>query len=204
MGSVAAGLAGGGNHDCSHHLPRRLCLCLHRGQARPQDDQGDPRADRRRGREVLDHSPQRHCGHLHDEQVLQSSGGPKARIPVDSIASGLAMSFEVIKKALENNKGRQLPNLMKIKTAFDLGRKTKEEELCESVFPCGKEINLPTEDEIIARVAVPECSELNMVCPGLSIGCSLCGGHIPALCGPMCPLAGLFCGSSGYFCQFQN
>merc|ERR1712088_699705 len=90
------------------------------------------------------------------------------------------------------------------KTAFDLGRKTKEEELCESVFPCGKEINLPTEDEVMARVAVPECSELNMVCPGLSIGCSLCGGHIPALCGPMCPLAGLFCGSSGYFCQFQN
>merc|ERR1739845_288981 len=101
------------------------------------------------------------------------AAAPKARIPVDSIASGLAMSFEVIKKALENNKGRQLPNLMKIKTAFDLGRKTKEEELCESVFPCGKEINLPTEDEVIARVAVPECSELNMVCPGLSIGCSL-------------------------------
>ena len=95
------------------------------------------------------------------------AAAPKARIPVDSIASGLAMSFEVIKKALENNKGRQLPNLMKIKTAFDLGRKTKEEELCESVFPCGKEINLPTEDEVMARVAVPECSELNMVCPGV-------------------------------------
>merc|ERR1711953_1178473 len=79
------------------------------------------------------------------------AAAPKARIPVDSIASGLAMSFEVIKKALENNKGRQLPNLMKIKTAFDLGRKTKEEELCESVFPCGKEINLPTEDEVMAR-----------------------------------------------------
>ena len=93
---------------------------------------------------------------------------PKARIPIDSIASGLSMSFEVINKALENNKGRSLPNLMRIKTAFELGRKTKEDKLCENVFPCGREINLPTEAEVQARIAVPDCDELGMVCPGVS------------------------------------
>merc|ERR1712088_539077 len=126
------------------------------------------------------------------------AAAPKARIPIDSIASGLSMSFEEI------NKGRSLPNLMRIKTAFELGRQTQDEELCEKVFPCGVEINLPTEAEVQARIAVPDCDELGMVCPGLSIGCSLCGGHIPGLCGPMCPLAGLFCGSSGYFCAFKQ
>merc|ERR1712088_856302 len=111
------------------------------------------------------------------------AAAPKARIPIDSIASGLSMSFEVINKALENNKGRSLPNLMRIKTAFELGRQTQDDELCEKVFPCGVEINLPTEAEVQARIAVPDCDELGMVCPGLSIGCSLCGGHIPGLCG---------------------
>merc|ERR1712018_325881 len=132
------------------------------------------------------------------------AAAPTARIPADSIASGLSMSFEVINKALENNAGRNLPNMMRIKTAFELGRQTLDADLCEKVLPCGVEINLPTEAEVQARIAVPDCDELNMVCPGLSIGCSLCGGHIPGLCGPMCPLAGLFCGSSGYFCTFAE
>ena len=96
------------------------------------------------------------------------AAAPKARIPIDSIASGLSMSFEVINKALENNKGRSLPNLMRIKTAFELGRQTQDDELCEKVFPCGVEINLPTEDEVQARIAVPDCDELGMVCPGVS------------------------------------
>ena len=96
------------------------------------------------------------------------AAAPKARIPTDSIAAGLSMSFEVINKALENNKGRSLPNLMRIKTAFELGRKTQEDELCEQVFPCGVEINLPTEAEVQARIAVPDCDELGMVCPGVS------------------------------------
>ena len=96
------------------------------------------------------------------------AAAPKARIPIDSIASGLSMSFEVINKALENNKGRSLPNLMRIKTAFELGRQTLDAELCEKVFPCGVEINLPTEAEVQARIAVPDCNELGMVCPGVS------------------------------------
>lgn len=96
------------------------------------------------------------------------AAAPKARIPIDSIASGLSMSYEVISKALENNKGRSLPNLMRIKTAFELGRKTQEEDLCEKVFPCGVKIDVPTEAEVQARIAVPDCDELGMVCPGVS------------------------------------
>ena len=38
----------------------------------------------------------------------------------------------------------------------------------------------------------------------LSIGCSLCGMFIPGLCGATCPLAGLFCGGSGYLCTFAK
>ena len=38
----------------------------------------------------------------------------------------------------------------------------------------------------------------------MSISCSLCGMFIPGLCGTVCPLAGLFCGSSGYLCQLAT
>ena len=125
---------------------------------------------------------------------------PEGRITKDSIAAGLALSFEVIDKVIEHSEGHTLPNLMKIKDAFELGRETSNAALCEKVFRCGKELNIPTESEVMARAAVPDCDALDGVCPGLSIGCGLCGGALPGVCGPLCPLAALFCGSSGYFC----
>lgn len=125
---------------------------------------------------------------------------PEGRIPKDSIAAGLALSFEVINKVVENSAGRTLPNLMRVKTAFELGRETRNGAMCERVFRCGKELNIPTEAEVMARAAVPDCDALDGVCPGLNIGCGLCGGTLPGVCGPLCPLAALFCGSSGYFC----
>ena len=38
----------------------------------------------------------------------------------------------------------------------------------------------------------------------MSISCSLCGMFIPGLCGAVCPMAALFCGSSGYLCAIAS
>ena len=94
---------------------------------------------------------------------------PAERIPADSIAFGLSESYKIVAKVLENNRGRILPNMQKIKTAFNLGQKTGNAGLCQEVFRCAKtEVNLPTETEVAARKAVPDCGEVGMVCPGVS------------------------------------
>ena len=38
----------------------------------------------------------------------------------------------------------------------------------------------------------------------LAIGCNLCGMFIPGLCATTCPMAGLFCGGSGYLCAIAS
>merc|ERR1719273_475106 len=77
----------------------------------------------------------------------------------------------VINRVVENSAGRTLPNLMRVKTAFELGRETRNGAMCERVYRCGKELNIPTEAEVMARAAVPDCDALDGVCPGLNIGC---------------------------------
>ena len=91
-----------------------------------------------------------------------------ARVPQDSIASALRESYEVIAKVLENSRGRILPNLQKIKTSFELGQSTSDLALCDAVFSCEREVNLPTEVEVMSRTAVPDCGEVGSVCPGVS------------------------------------
>ena len=44
------------------------------------------------------------------------------------------------------------------------------------------------------------CETLANICPGLSISCTMCGIYAPAVCGPACTFAGIYCGVSGYSC----
>ena len=46
------------------------------------------------------------------------------------------------------------------------------------------------------------CKITGALCPGITIGCALCGVFAPATCGDTCIIAGLYCGTSGYACQF--
>ena len=46
------------------------------------------------------------------------------------------------------------------------------------------------------------CKIAGTLCPGITIGCALCGVFAPATCGDTCIIAGLYCGTSGYACQF--
>ena len=43
-----------------------------------------------------------------------------------------------------------------------------------------------------------------MILLQLAIGCNLCGMFIPGLCAATCPMAGLFCGGSGYLCAIAS
>ena len=47
------------------------------------------------------------------------------------------------------------------------------------------------------------CKITGALCPGITIGCALCGVFAPGTCGDTCIIAGLYCGTSGYACQFE-
>merc|ERR1719213_135041 len=95
-----------------------------------------------------------------------------------------------------------MTNLRKLKTAFDLGAKTRKPELCSSVFRCELEMNLQLSD---GRNNLPvQCENVGAVCPGVGISCAVCGMFLPGVCSTVCPMAGLFCGASGYLCMLNT
>jgi len=120
-----------------------------------------------------------------------------------SIASALLETYNVINTVIESDSvSSELPNMRKIKSAFELGQASKKSALCDQVFACAKtDIDLPLPS--VGRSEV-DCSDLAQVCPGLAIGCNLCGMFIPGLCAATCPMAGLFCGGSGYLCAIAS
>jgi len=44
------------------------------------------------------------------------------------------------------------------------------------------------------------CDGAGSLCPGIVIGCSLCGMFSPGVCDDTCIVAGLYCGTTGYAC----
>merc|ERR1712217_1006995 len=131
-------------------------------------------------------------------------GTAEGRLPEDSLASALYESYNVVNTVLQtSSRAHPMPNMQKIKSAFELGQKTRKVSLCSEVFECANkdaDIQIPNP----ASRKTIDCSNLAKVCPGLTISCSLCGLFIPGLCGAVCPMAGLFCGSSGYLCKLAS
>jgi hypothetical protein len=41
---------------------------------------------------------------------------------------------------------------------------------------------------------------VNSVLFQANISCALCGMFLPGTCAAICPLAGIFCGTTGYMC----
>ena len=46
------------------------------------------------------------------------------------------------------------------------------------------------------------CEVTGSLCPGIIVGCSLCGMFSPGTCYETCLVAGFYCGSTGYICSF--
>ena len=83
------------------------------------------------------------------------------------------------------------------------GVATKDISLCETLFPCSTnaaDLDIPTH----RRESRATCKAVNAVCPGISIGCALCGGFLPGTCGDQCIIAGIYCGSSLIACGQQK
>lgn len=116
-----------------------------------------------------------------------------------TLAKGIADSYAVFNEVFSIvEDSDSLVNMNKLRTSYELGTKTGNSGLCNQVFRCGLEENLSLP---AGREFVPECANVGAVCPGASIGCALCGMFLPGACGTVCPMAGIFCGASGYLCM---
>ena len=47
------------------------------------------------------------------------------------------------------------------------------------------------------------CKQIGNLCPGVSISCGLCAILSPESCGAVCPVAAIYCGTSGYACGIK-
>ena len=91
-------------------------------------------------------------------------------VPERSLARALVDSYYVIDTVLDStsDRGSQLLNLAKVKSAYELGNVGGDEELCNQVFVCENrdfDLELPNN----ARTHSVDCSDLGQVCPGVSL-----------------------------------
>lgn len=110
-----------------------------------------------------------------------------------------------------------------------MGRSGGDVSICESLFPCpttgralideaimtvagNRDVNTrpqslmtalfgrKVQDDMEPRTS---CKATGTLCPGISIGCALCGAFSPGTCGEQCIIAGIYCGASGYACMVE-
>merc|ERR1712129_96890 len=64
-------------------------------------------------------------------------GTAEGRLPEDSIAKALYESYNVVNTVLQtSSRSNPMPNMQKIKSAYELGQKTRKVQLCSEVFEC--------------------------------------------------------------------
>ena len=91
------------------------------------------------------------------------------KIVRNSIAGALQESYNIVRTVLESQSTARadLPNMHKIKAAFELGRTSRKVSLCDQVFDCAtKDFDIALPDN--ARTKQVDCDGLNQVCPGVS------------------------------------
>ena len=99
-------------------------------------------------------------------------GVAEGKIPSNSIAEAMLESYNVVNSVLETARS-ELPNMMKIKTAFELGQSAREAKLCNQVFECATkdiDIEIPDASRTVGQV---DCGALGQVCPGVSFAVQL-------------------------------
>ena len=107
---------------------------------------------------------------------------------------------------------RMCESLFPCQTSVDeIRREALQSSNAESIPPNGLLASLfsPTmasdsfNPSTYVRQSRSTCKITGALCPGITIGCALCGVFAPGTCGDTCIIAGLYCGTSGYACQYE-
>merc|ERR1712083_1245956 len=116
-----------------------------------------------------------------------------------SMEKGVADTYQIIAEVVNSvPQGEMvLSRMNQLKTSFELGFKTEDEQICTDIYEC----NNPEEGKQ-GRNGL-KCHQTNAACPGVAIGCTLCGLVLPGVCGSTCTPAGFFCFLSGGLCLIE-
>ena len=94
--------------------------------------------------------------------------------------------------------------------SFSVGATTRDPALCEQLFSCRDssassllDAALDVTPEPNMRQGRATCAAAGNLCPGVSIGCALCGIFLDSTCSAQCTIAALYCGVSGYACKAE-
>ena len=120
-------------------------------------------------------------------------------------------------QAVDENSKSNYPKIHQAVASYQVGLEAKDPVLCDSLFSCptpAMELLAEIKDkpaasdfedtEIAFSQSKVTCSAAGKLCPGISIGCALCGLFSPGTCGDQCIVAGAYCGVSGYACKAEN
>jgi len=103
---------------------------------------------------------------------------------------------------------KDYPYLHQLLGSYQVGKSTGDGELCDKLFACAAPSAAERRIQLLGPKAYPiapaqgrtSCGGVSAICPGVAIGCSVCGLYAPGLCGDQCIIAGLYCGTSAVAC----
>ena len=80
--------------------------------------------------------------------------------------------------------------------SFTVGSATKSLTMCDQLFACGTPgrelVSHSLRDTPTFQGQRTTCTAAGALCPGVSIGCALCGVFSPGTCGQQCIIAGIY------------
>merc|ERR1719245_442903 len=141
--------------------------------------------------------------------------------PRHSLGKGLSLFSQTLQK-IHSDVGdftdfsEHFPKIDQAIANFEVGKVAKRQELCDQLYVCPitsteilKRINYETkasdfenaQDSVGGIEARSTCQAAGKLCPGISIGCALCGVFLPGTCGDQCIVAGIYCGVSALACK---
>merc|ERR1712029_1074473 len=103
----------------------------------------------------------------------------------------------------DQKRKKKFKNVQKLVAAYNVGTSTKNVTLCQWLFPCQEKM-AEEEEEVEGVQTRVKCTQMSKLCPGFSISCAMCGMLMPQACAGVCPMAGLYCGVSGYACKLNK
>ena len=145
-------------------------------------------------------------------RTMCAVGTSDENIPEMTIGSGIQNFRSILDKVVKDIKVAGLnpetfPSINRALASHTLGRNTKDLSICDRIFPCasGKSAKDLLDRAVsgVLRESRATCQAAGSFCPGISIGCALCGMFSPGTCGNQCVIAGLYCGVSAYACKYE-
>ena len=146
-------------------------------------------------------------------KAMCKHGATKAMAKEDAFYVAMK-TFTAFLKSVQEASTRSTKHIDALTGALRVGS-AMGEGACHTLYPCPETENqmqgrrgevrvhfqLKASFQILSSNSSQACVYSAPFCPGFAASCAMCGIFNPALCGGVCPIAGLTCGSIGYICN---